>query len=434
MATTVQYKGQVLVTVDNSTKVLETSGTWCEDDFTLVDVSGGGTTEPEEKDVDFIDYDGTLLYSYTADEFLAMDALPPNPSHDGLVAQGWNWTLADAKTVVQNYGFHVIGQNYTTSDGSTRVYYTNDELTVGKNFYISLRANEGTGVTIDWGDGTTTTTANNTNFNVYEHLYNTLGDYVISITEQPNTTYDLGYNGSNRGAFYSSTTSSDSFITVTNITKLEIGSGCRTLHRQCLTHCCSLESVSIPRTITTFGSGTNSFFMNQPYRFLRALVIPPNAEILGNISGCNWYRYIALPNISVPNANLGSSAQLRKFYAKVSSTSIGNTMIYTSYTLKNIAIDGTYTSINQSTVREVPLIKDIYVPSSVTYIADYAFTDAQAILHMKPTTPPTLANVRGINIITRIIVPYSADHSILDAYQTASNWSTKASIMVEESA
>lgn len=42
MATTVTYKGQVLVTVDNSTKVLETSGTWCEDDFTLTDVSGGG--------------------------------------------------------------------------------------------------------------------------------------------------------------------------------------------------------------------------------------------------------------------------------------------------------------------------------------------------------------------------------------------------------
>lgn len=43
MATTVTYKGQVLVTVDNSTKVLETSGTWCEDDFTLVDTGGGGS-------------------------------------------------------------------------------------------------------------------------------------------------------------------------------------------------------------------------------------------------------------------------------------------------------------------------------------------------------------------------------------------------------
>ena len=58
MATTVTYKGATLTTVDNQTKVLETAGSWMEDDLTLVDVSGGGTTEPEEKDVDFIDYDG----------------------------------------------------------------------------------------------------------------------------------------------------------------------------------------------------------------------------------------------------------------------------------------------------------------------------------------------------------------------------------------
>ena len=43
MATTVTYKGATLTTVDNQTKVLETAGKWCEDDFTLVDVSGGGT-------------------------------------------------------------------------------------------------------------------------------------------------------------------------------------------------------------------------------------------------------------------------------------------------------------------------------------------------------------------------------------------------------
>lgn len=45
MATTVTYKGQDLVTVNNTTKTLETSGTWCEDDFTLTDVSGGGSSD-----------------------------------------------------------------------------------------------------------------------------------------------------------------------------------------------------------------------------------------------------------------------------------------------------------------------------------------------------------------------------------------------------
>ena len=42
MSTTVTYKGETLATVTNSTKVLETGGTWLEDDITLVDVTSGG--------------------------------------------------------------------------------------------------------------------------------------------------------------------------------------------------------------------------------------------------------------------------------------------------------------------------------------------------------------------------------------------------------
>lgn len=43
MATTVTYKGQTLTTVNNQTRTLETSGTWLEDDITLVDVTSGGS-------------------------------------------------------------------------------------------------------------------------------------------------------------------------------------------------------------------------------------------------------------------------------------------------------------------------------------------------------------------------------------------------------
>ena len=56
----------------------------------------------EEKDVIFIDYDGTIVYSYTAEEFANLIALPDNPTHEGLVSQGWNWTLSDAKLMQQN--------------------------------------------------------------------------------------------------------------------------------------------------------------------------------------------------------------------------------------------------------------------------------------------------------------------------------------------
>ena len=48
----------------------------------------------------FIDYDGTLIATKTKAEINAMASdseLPANPSHTGLVAQGWNWTVAQLK-------------------------------------------------------------------------------------------------------------------------------------------------------------------------------------------------------------------------------------------------------------------------------------------------------------------------------------------------
>lgn len=40
MTTTVTYKGETIATADNNTKTLKTAGKYCEDDFTLTDVSG----------------------------------------------------------------------------------------------------------------------------------------------------------------------------------------------------------------------------------------------------------------------------------------------------------------------------------------------------------------------------------------------------------
>lgn len=42
MSSTMYYKGQVLTTADNQTRVLKTGGKYLEDDLTLEDVSSGG--------------------------------------------------------------------------------------------------------------------------------------------------------------------------------------------------------------------------------------------------------------------------------------------------------------------------------------------------------------------------------------------------------
>ena len=74
--------------------------------------------------VNFFDVDGTILYSYTPEEFLALTEMPPNPdrSWDWLTAQGWNWSFADARTYVSTYGALNIGQHYITIDDKTAIH------------------------------------------------------------------------------------------------------------------------------------------------------------------------------------------------------------------------------------------------------------------------------------------------------------------------
>jgi len=103
-----------------------------------------------EKTVQFINYDGSVLYSYTPSQFAALDSLPSFPSVSGLVAQGWNWTLADAKAHVATYGSLKIGQMYTTTSGATEI----DITLVAPNLSPYLIVTLSGPITIDWGDDT----------------------------------------------------------------------------------------------------------------------------------------------------------------------------------------------------------------------------------------------------------------------------------------
>ena len=86
-----------------------------------IETGGGGTVNPTAtaKAVNFRDYDGTILYSYTVDEAAALTELPPLPEHSGLICQGWNWSLDDIKAMGRAVE---VGAMYITDDGKTRIY------------------------------------------------------------------------------------------------------------------------------------------------------------------------------------------------------------------------------------------------------------------------------------------------------------------------
>ena len=113
--------------------------------------SGGGGLVAA-KDVNFRDYDGTILHSYSKDSFLALTELPPLPSQDGLICQEWNWNLDDAKSYVEEYGMLEIGATYTTDDGRTRLYISIVDDT-DTTLTLMFKASVSDALTIDWGDG-----------------------------------------------------------------------------------------------------------------------------------------------------------------------------------------------------------------------------------------------------------------------------------------
>ena len=211
------------------------------------------TTPPKESDINFWDYDGTLLYAWTLAELTTKTELPPLPSHDGLVCQGWNWTLADLKTTNRKTN---VGAMYITDDGKTRIYIRLEE---GRTSPMLGVCPNGT-VTVDWGDGTTPDTLTGTNTTVVQwtpnHAYAAPGEYVINLTVDGT----MGFYGASTfnqyGAIlrYSSSADARNYVYLNDVQKIEIGNSVTSIGSYAFYNCYSLASVTILNSITSIGS------------------------------------------------------------------------------------------------------------------------------------------------------------------------------------
>lgn len=391
-------------------------------------------TEP--KDVDFVDYDGRLLYSYTAAEFANLTALPKNPTNHGLVAQGWNWTLVDAKEFVASYGGLVIGQNYTTDNGRTKIYLHVPQYptTMSRKVDLNLTSTVTGSPIIHWGDGTSSswTGAANTNTSM-SHTYSKYGDYVIEIEVTNGQISVFGRSGAN-----SSILGNNRLCRY--VDKIEIGDNVTQLAKNTFKYMSNLRTVSFPITLLSLEDYDELTF---PDSMLSCVVFPSSftttryRAMFGNKS---TVKYISIPN-SMHNFHMDTYPKnLRKLFVPSLEPASGTTMtvkLYDVPQLTHFVVMGTYENIQTDTCR-ASLIRKLYIPSTVTNIAATAFiyNDYLEEVHLYPTSPPTLANKNAFGSLPStcvIYVPYSADHSILQSYQTATNWSTFASQMQEES-
>ena len=130
------------------------------------------------KDLNFYDYDGAILYSYSADEVETMTELPEGPQHEGLVFDGWSSTLEEVKKYIGMYGRWGVGAYFNTDDGTARLYITlTDKNRLDISFKVYCRWDY-VG-TINWGDGVVDRFSADSGSLTLSHSYSSIGDYVV---------------------------------------------------------------------------------------------------------------------------------------------------------------------------------------------------------------------------------------------------------------
>lgn len=422
MSLEVEYKGTQIarLTADGSL-TLETAGTWCEGDIELTYSGGGSGGADPEADVRFIDYDGTVVYGYTAAEFAQLTTMPANPSHTGLIAQGWNWSLADAQTYVASYGKLIVGQTYTTTSGATEI---DIKLQEGRLTPYCGFAVDGT-VTIDWGDGSTNTvtgTSTSTVINT-QHTYASAGSYTIKLMPSSGTTYALAGTNSygSKVLWKNSTTLHENKAYTSSVRSIRIGPNCL-LDSYAFTGFFSLTSITIPNSIESIG--TCAF--NGCYS-LEFVTIPNGVSTIENNT---FYICFSLDSVSIPNSVTSIDTYAFNFCESLKSitipssvTTIGETVFQQNYTLTEVTVPSSLTNISYGMFYYCYSLTSVTIPSNVTSIGANAFIDCYSLgeIHFKPTTPPTVSNSnawKNVPIDCKIYVPTGR----LSAYTSATNY------------
>ena len=372
-----------------------------------VNVSGGGgNPTADENDVIFIDYDGTIRYSYTAANFANLTAMPENPTHDGLTAQGWNWSLSDAKTFVATHKQLIIGQLYDTDDTKSRLYiYIAGDIYNSPKFYWYQSGD----MVINFGDGTVESFTGVGNKNT-THTYSQPGLYIVSFDVANNEVMRFGFSDNGYNVF-GETGTSNAYNGI--LKKVELGSRIQfggALNYYSFYGCYALETITIPNHINNLGQRT---FYN--CYSLKSITIPSTVT--------SFYDYVLYNAYTLKKVSLPKGININANY-----------FVYNNYALDRFIIPDGCVSLGNYNLCNAYCIKTIIVPSTVTRIGSNFASSAKSLqyVYMYSSTPPSIGSFLFSSASSNYVISVPAGSKT--TYDAASNWSNVASHIVERSA
>ena len=394
-------------------------------------VSAVSNISTEMKDVNFIDYDGTLLYSYTAEEFANLETMPEIPTHEDLSATEWTYTLSNAKDYVSEYNYLDLSPSYIyTGKAKTSVLYIHfDEDTPASllTFGVRLKVTYGGSATIDWGDESNSETETSTSFVTHDHTYAEPGDYAIEITVTSGYVY-LGGGGSGYAIY--GTASTDNNYVAGRLRKVILGEGAKETGSYCFNNCYNLETVIISadssvmmieessfrrcyklkhitfpscvgalnpncfdlcyglQTLSLAYGGitavSNTIWGNSTnVSNIKSLTLPAATTIIGTnlISYNKQLTRVTLPKtmLALASGTFNSCANLKKVNFPSGVATIPNNFCASCGSLEEASIPSGVTSFGDSCFSGAWNLKEISIPSGVTSIGSSAFSNCHSL-------------------------------------------------------
>ena len=332
--------------------------------------SGVNREPTKQKDVIFIDYDGTEIFSCSEDE-LEHIRMPDNPSHSGLIAQGWNWTLPQIKEQLKEcHGSPVyVGQLYITESGATEVdiVLTDERKKPTICFKNSIET-----TTIDWGDGNIESYSASNTTRAISHEYASGGSYTIKIFAPAG----LEFNGNNVSGFIRDTGASSDpndlyAVTVQNI---RIGD-CLNFNYRSLYNFYSLKTITMSKNATA----SNAQVIVSGYS-LQSITFNPNCSF--SLENSYSLKNISLPYglTSIVHGNMFTNCRsLEHITIPITVTSIDSTgnMFGSCYSLKKIVLPKSITDFTQlvfsncSSLKSVVLLGDAPINGAIKCASCY---------------------------------------------------------------
>ena len=419
---------------------IDENGTYDVTDFETANVSVASAIIYKENEVNFYDYDGTIIYSCTIQEAHSLEKMPTPPEHEGLIFQEWNWSLEEIKET--DYIMD-IGALYDTVEPRTEIingvettyiahpFRTYIEVVNGhKTFTLCLGVVTPSDIWINWGDGSQEETISS---NIATHTYNDAGKYCIKVFPS-SSNIDIDPNGNSivkrkincpnqSNGLYMKGSYDSHFVT-----KIETSSLVNYFNRRgvssTVTHDFrNVKSVSMEKDAFLFSNAGTQYTFGRSVDFL----------CVGRKYSENAGFYSAYLGFSLPKFYPHTTLSGREKRAIITSINSSISSIRQNGNIKEVYYNFTSATSIPSLAFQGTNITILKIPKSITTISGQAFYGMHAlqILDMSDiNTVPTLANANAFQEINDYYI-IKIPRALKEDFLTDTNWATVASHFVE---